>query len=216
MNPNDVVRKQILQYFYDRNSGATSQRGKKGSAMKISDVKRELKAGYGLTQQTVISNLTYLIDRGWVKKDEVQKTIIVNGGTIPSTVTWYAISALGIDKLEGGSEFEPKDRYEGINITATGTNVVTLGDGNVVNARFSPLREQLDGLKSQITSTSTLGEKEKLDVVADIESLKDQLAKESPDRTIIGHLWQSIDGVAKVAGMVEAGQKVWEFIRPLL
>ena len=66
MNPNDVVRKQILQYFYDRNSGATSQRGKKGSAMKISDVKRELKAGYGLTQQTVISNLTYLIDRGWV------------------------------------------------------------------------------------------------------------------------------------------------------
>ena len=217
MNPNDVVRKQILQYFYDRNSGRTSQRGKKGSAMKISDVKRELKAGYGLTQQTVISNLTYLIDRGWVKKDEVQKTIIVNGGTIPSTVTWYAISALGIDKLEGGSEFEPKDRYEGINITATGTNVVTLGgDGNVVNARFSPLREQLDGLKSQITSTSTLGEKEKLDVVADIESLKDQLAKESPDRTIIGHLWQSIDGVAKVAGMVEAGQKVWEFIRPLL
>jgi hypothetical protein len=61
-----------------------------------------------------------------------------------------------------------------------------------------------------------LGEKEKLDVVADIESLKDQLAKESPDRTIIGHLWQSIDGVAKVAGMVEAAQKVWEFIRPLL
>ena len=146
----------------------------------------------------------------------MQKTIIVNGGTIPSTVTWYAISALGIDKIEGGSEFEPKERYEGINITATGTNVVTLGDGNVVNARFSPLREQLDGLKSQITSTSTLGEKEKLDVVADIESLKDQLAKESPDRTIIGHLWQSIDGVAKIAGMVEAGQKVWEFIRPLL
>ena len=146
----------------------------------------------------------------------MQKTIIVNGGTIPSTVTWYAISALGIDKIEGGSEFEPKERYEGINITATGTNVVTLGDGNVVNARFSPLREQLDGLKSQITSTSTLGEKEKLDVVADIESLKDQLAKESPDRTIIGHLWQSIDRVAKVTGMVEAAQKVWEFISPLL
>ena len=37
MNPNDVVEKQILQYFYDRNSGATSQRGKKGSAMKIGD-----------------------------------------------------------------------------------------------------------------------------------------------------------------------------------
>lgn len=71
MNPNDAIRKQILQYFYDRNHGATSQRGKKGSAMKISDVKRELKAKYGLSQQSVISNLTYLIDRGWVKKEEV-------------------------------------------------------------------------------------------------------------------------------------------------
>ena len=32
--------------------------------MKISDVKRELKTSYGLTRQSVISNLTYLIDRG--------------------------------------------------------------------------------------------------------------------------------------------------------
>ena len=83
MNPNDAVRKQILQYFYDRNAGATSARGKKGSAMKISDVKRELKTKFGLTQQSVISNLTYLIDRGWVKKCEVQKTVNVPGGNDP-------------------------------------------------------------------------------------------------------------------------------------
>ena len=215
MNPNDTVRKQILQYFYDRNHCATSQRGKKGSAIKISDVKRELKAKYCLSQQSVISNLNYLIDRRWVKKEEVQKTIITKGGTIPSTATWYEISALGIDKIEGGSEFEPKDRYEGINITATGTNVVTLGDGNVVNAQFSPLREQLDDLKSRITA-SDLDEKEKLDVVADIESLKDQLAKQSPDKTILGRLWQGIDRATKLADMVEAAQKVWPYVAPFL
>ncbi len=39
MNPNDLIRKQILQYFYDRNAGATSKMGKKGSSIKISDVK---------------------------------------------------------------------------------------------------------------------------------------------------------------------------------
>ena len=115
MNPNDAVRKQILQYFYDRNAGATSARGKKGAAMKISDVKRELKTRYSMTQQIIVSNLTYLIDRGWVNKCEVQKTVTVRGGTIPSTVTWYEISAHGIDKIEGGSEFEPKDPYQGIN-----------------------------------------------------------------------------------------------------
>jgi hypothetical protein len=216
MNPNDAIRKQILQYFYDRNAGATSSRGKNGSAMKISDVKRDLKSRNGLTQQSVISNLTYLIDRGWVRKHEVQKTVTVKGGTIPSTVTWYEISAPGIDKIEGGSEFEPKDRYEGINITAMGANMITLGDGNVVNARFSGLREQLEDLKSQITSSSVLGEKQKFDVVVDIESIEDQLAKETPDKTIISHLWSGIDRVASVAGIVDGVQKVWSLIGPLL
>lgn len=215
MNPNDTVRKQILQYFYRRNAAATSVRGKNGSAMKISDLKRELKANYGLSQQNVISNLTYLIDRGWIKKEEVQKTIIVKGGTIPSAVTWYEISAVGIDKIEGGSEFEPRNRYEGINITATGTNVVTLGDGNIVSAQFSPLREHLDDLKLCITH-SLLQEKEKLEAVSDIESLKDQLAKESPDKTVISHLWHGIERMATLAGLVDATQKVWPFIQPLL
>ena len=41
-----------------------------------------------------------------------------------------------IDKIEGGSEFEPKDRYEGINVTATGTNVITLGDGTWCTLSF--------------------------------------------------------------------------------
>ena len=215
MNPHDAVRMQILQYFYDRNAGATSLRGKNGSAVKIRDVKRELKAKCGLTQQNVISNLNYLLDRGWVRKHEVQKTVIVKGGTIPSTATWYEISAFGIDKIEGGSEFEPKDRYEGINVTATGTNVITLGDGNVVNARFSDLREQLDDLKSRIAS-SALEEKQKFDVAVDIESIKDQLAKESPDKTTIGHLWSGIDRIARVCGTVDAVQKVWALIGPLL
>ena len=49
---------------------ATSRYGKKGSAIKISDVKRELKARHELTQPQVMANLTYLIDRGWIKTVE--------------------------------------------------------------------------------------------------------------------------------------------------
>jgi len=41
---NNEIRTLMLQYFYDRNRNATSSRGKKGSSVKISDVKRELKA----------------------------------------------------------------------------------------------------------------------------------------------------------------------------
>lgn len=130
-NPNDEIRLQILTYFHRRNSGATSRFGKKGSAVKISDVKKELKAAHSLTQPQVMSNLTYLIDRGWVKTVDQEKTVnTARGTTIPSVVTFYEITAQGIEMIEGPSRFQPPDRYPGINIHATGENVITLGDGN--------------------------------------------------------------------------------------
>jgi hypothetical protein len=216
VNPNDQIRQQILQYFYDRNSGATSRFGKRGSAVKISDAKRDLKIRHGLSQQQVMSNLTYLIDRGWVKTIEIEKTVKVSGGTVPSTVSWYEIAAHGIDKIEGDSEFQPKERYPGINITATGGNVITLGDGNVVNAKFSMLHHELNELKEVVAASPSLSEAQKLDTVVDIESIKDQLAKPGPNKTMIGALWSGIKAVATTGGFVEAVQKVQPLISALL
>lgn len=215
MNPNDKTRHQILSWFYERNASATSQYGKKGSAVKISDVKAGLKAKHGLTQQQVMANLTYLIDKGWLNKSEVEKTVRVQGGTVPSTVVWYEISSAGIDKIEGESEFQVNPRYAGININATGTNVITLGDGNVVNADFTKLHSALTTLESAVAKTA-LPEVEKLDVSVDIESIKDQLAKRQPDKTIIRRLWQRVQEVATVGGFVDAVQKVTPLISGLL
>ena len=216
MNPNAEIRNQTLRYFYDRNASATSRYGKKGSAVKISDAKRELKSLHGLTQTQVMSNLTYLIDRGWVKTIEIEKTVQVKGGTIPSTATWYEIAAPGIDKIEGESEFQPKERYAGINITATGNNVITLGDGNVVNARFSQLYDELNTLKQSVAATRLLTDAQKLDLSVDIESIKDQLAKENPTNAVIGQLWSAIEKVVTTAGLVEVVGKVVPLIAPLL
>lgn len=216
MNPNDEIRMQILRYFYDRNSCATSRFGKKGSALKISVAKAELKSRNSLTQAQVMSNMTYLIDQGWVNTFDVEKTITVRGGTVPSKVTWYEIAAAGIDKIEGSSEFQPPERYPGINITATGGNVITLGDGNVVNAQFSTLHNQLTELKEAVVASSELSETEKLGLAVDIESIKDQLAKERPNKTIIGHLWTAITGACKIAELVDRIAKVQPYIQALL
>jgi hypothetical protein len=95
----------MLRYFYDRNAAATSMRGKKGATVKISDIKRELKAEHDLSQAQVVSNLTYLLDREWVKEIEVKKEVRPRGGTttVPSVTSFYEISAKGIDRIEGGS-----------------------------------------------------------------------------------------------------------------
>src|SRR5436189_4028906 len=163
-----------------------------------------------------MSNLTYLIDRGCVKTVDIEKTVNVRGGTIPSTVTWYEISAPGIDKIEGDSEFQPKERYAGINITATGSNVITLGDGNVVNASFTELHAALTQLKDAVVASRALTEGQKLDLSVDIESMKDQLAKASPSKTMLAHLWAGVEKVVTGAGLVEVVQKVVALLRPLI
>lgn len=215
MNANDNIRSQILMWFYDRNKNATSQTGKKGSSVKISDVKKGLKQKHGLTQQQVISNLNYLIDKGWINKNDVEKTIQVNGGTVPSTVTWYAVSSTGIDKIEGESVFKEGGKYAGINIHATGSNVITLGDGNVVNVKYENLHNELSKLKEAV-ATSTLDDSQKLDVSVDIESIKDQLAKANPDKTMIGHLWSRIKDVATIGGFMQAISLVTPYITELI
>ncbi len=206
----------ILQYFYDRNASSTSRFGKKGSAVKISDVKKELKSVHSLNQTQVHSNLTYLIGRKWVNTFDVQKIVHVKGGTIPSTVTWYEIAPQGIEKIEGDSEFKGEERYKGINITATGSNIIALGDGNVVNATFSALHSELNQLKQSVSESSNFTEKQKLDLAVDIESIKDQLAKDQPNKTVIQTLWAGIQIAVTAADMANLIHKITPFLSGLL
>ncbi len=216
-NPNDLIRREILGYFYDRNNNATSRFGKKGSAVKVSDVKRDLKALHGLSQQQVMANLTYLTGRGWVEIINESKSFTARGGTtMPSVVPYYTISAQGIEKIEGESEFQPRDRYAGINIQATGASVITMGDGNVVNVRNQGLFQKLNELKEQITDSEVVPEDAKLDAAVDIETLNTQLAKHDPDKQVVEHLWSRIARVADVAGLAGFAITIDPMVRQLL
>jgi hypothetical protein len=57
---------------------------------------------------------------------------------------------------------------------------------------------------------------EKLNVSADIESLKEQLAKQQPNRGIVQHLWSGIKGAVTVYHFVEMVQAIDILVRPLL
>ena len=204
---NTEIRRKMLQYFYDRNKNATSARGKKGSAVKISDVKKELKAANGLTQQEVQGNLTYLISQGWVEEDAVEKSFTAPGGTvIPSSTSYYKITAAGIDKIEGPGEFT-MPKFHGIRIEATGQNIITLGDGNQINAKFGDLGATLAELRDAITQ-SDAPDSQKMVLVADVDTIQSQLAKPEPTSGIVKAAWETVKGAAAISGCVSLVQKV--------
>jgi hypothetical protein len=212
---NNEIRHIMLRYFYDRNKNATSARGKKGSAVKISAVKKELKEAHSLTQQEVQSNLTYLISQEWVEEDTIEKSFTAAGGTvIPSSTSFYKITAAGIDKIEGEGEFT-MPKFHGIKIEATGQNIITLGDGNQIDAKFNDLGTALVELRDAITQ-SQAAEADKMAFVADIETIQSQLSKPAPTKAIVAAAWETVKGAAAINGCTALVAKVGGFIAGLM
>jgi hypothetical protein len=205
----------LLRYFYERNANATSRKGKRGSSVKISDVKKELKAKHGLTQPEVQANLTYLLSENWVEEIVVKKEFRAQGGTlIPSETAFFGITAAGIDKIEGPGEFT-MTKFHGINISATGQNIITLGDGNQINANFRDLGKSLADLRDGITKSSA-PEETKLGLVADIETIQSQLAKPQPTRAIIAAAWATAKVAAAIDGCASLVHQVAGLIAPFI
>jgi hypothetical protein len=213
---NTEIRSLMLQYFYDRNSTATSARGKKGFAIKISDIRKDLKAMHDLSQQEVMSNLNYLLSQGWIAEETIQKSVPLRSGTvIPQSTSYYRITAEGIDKIEGPGEFT-MDKFKGIKIDATGQNIITLGDGNQVNARYGDIGQALADLRKEFVESNDLTETQKLDAVADIASIESQLVKTTPNRAIVSGAWESIKRFDTILGIAEKIGKVGLLLSPFL
>lgn len=212
---NDELRQMILVFFYERNSKATSRKGKKGSSVKMKDIKSELKAKYSIVDNQIISNLNYLISQGWVDEETESKTFTnTKGMSFPQKTIFYSITAKGIDKIEGPSQFTPR-RFEGINIQATGS-VVTIGDGNQINVKFKEAAQSLSDLRNAISQAKDLDDLAKLDIVTDIDSIQDQLAKPNPNKTVVKTLWEGIEKTVTVGSLVDLIAKTAPFISGLL
>lgn len=210
------IRTIMLRYFYDRNKNATSARGKHGFAIKISDIRKELKASPGLSREEVVSNLNYLISQGWIAEEQVAKSVPLPSGTIiPQATAYYKITAAGIDKIDGPGEFT-MDRFKGIKIEATGQNIITVGDGNQVNARYSEAAGALIDLRQTLVQSTLLTEAQKLDAVADIDSIQSQLVKPDPNRSVIKGAWEGIKRFETILGIAEKIGTVAGLLAPFL
>ncbi len=107
------------------------------------------------------------------------------------------------------------DRFHGIKIDATGQNIITVGDGNQVDARFGDIGESLADLRSAIVRAE-LHEAEKLTYVADIDTIQSQLAKPTPNAGIISAAWTGVKVAAAINGCATLVAKVAVLLGPFL
>jgi len=65
------------------------------------ELRKLMKEKHGYSQSEVISNLDYLVQKGWLTRIEERRTFTTPKGTVqPEPKITYKISDIGIDRLE--------------------------------------------------------------------------------------------------------------------
>lgn len=211
-NPNDHIRDAILRYLYGVHKKARSP---KTAAQGIRDIAKGMKH-LGYKQQELASNLDYLIQKGWVRELIEQRSFTTERGTTQnSEKRSYKISDTGIDKLEAASIYQRGSNDPRINITNI-SGVTVVGDGNVVNTKFTDLSRTLNELKQAVFASENFSDADKLTTIADIDTLQSQLQKPEPNRSIVKSIWESVERIVTAAGLVEIALKIGTLLAPLL
>ncbi|MGD6807590.1 MAG: hypothetical protein ACQCN4_11600 [Candidatus Bathyarchaeia archaeon] len=206
----DDVKQKILEYFYN---SYRNPRGMSSYKIPIKKVLSDLKIK-GLERAQVIRNMIFLVEHEWLKKEEVASQYDTGLRTVPSKKTFYYISSLGIDYFEKPSRFQRENILGGINITNTG--IITIGNNNYVRAEYSNLFESLDGLGKQIRLSNELSDEDKVSCQSEIETIKAQLVKTNPDKSIVKRAWDALKVVSTINGLIGMYQRVEPIITALL
>ncbi|NWF86227.1 hypothetical protein HXY32_00185 [Candidatus Bathyarchaeota archaeon] len=211
---NDEIREMILKLFYDVHKKAYSP---KRMRLKISDFKRKFKNS-GIKSSDLLNNLDYLVQTGFIVKEEDTRQITTSKGTFPSKTVYYKASHTTMDYFDGISKFQKVDksisRVDVTNIQGV-TNIIS-GDSNVIiNSQYVDLYKNLDLLSDVVLKSGSLGNEEKLNYIGEINTIKAQLGKTNPDRSIIKKAWEKLQPLAAVAGIGSFFIKVAELIMRL-
>lgn len=168
----------------------------------------------GVMEKRTVSNLTYLLQNHWLEQDVRQFIVQPGGRPVMTRQVRYRISSTGVNRYEGPSAFQRAERMAGINITNI-QGVTVVGHDNVVNTQFADLYRSLDLLGSEIRGNEQLSDREKLSYQAEIETIKSQLMKEQPDRSIVERAWAVLKGVATISGVAAGADRVHILLRSL-
>lgn len=207
----EQVREAILAYMFDEHR---KSRAVNPGRRKISEIKAAMRT-QGFTPQEIVRNLDYLVQTGWIVREEERYPVMSGRRPVMATQPYFKISDKGINHIAGPSKFQKIERYEGINVSAVGS-VVVVGGNNVVNASYTELYGSLGILGEAIKASDKLTNEQKLNAQAEIETIKNQLVKSEPDRTTLQRAWDALRTVATLEGVAAAATRVYGFLRPLL
>ena len=208
----DEIRQKILAFLGMCRKKA---RGLDSLMASSSDIKKAM-AKESISQNDTVQNLDYLVQHGWVDEKIIKRPYKTpRGFEVPNEKHLFGLSEIGLKYSEGESEFDRTSIYSGINITNIG-GVSVVGSNNVVRNEFIDILRAFNQLEGALKMSDKLSEDKKLDAQADIQTIKNQLSKAQPDKSIIQKAMDSISFVGSLPGAVEVFNVATQAVRRIL
>lgn len=208
----DEIRQKILSYLSDCRKKA---RGLDSLMSSSSDIKKAM-AKFTISQNQTVQNLDYLVQHGWVDEKIIKRPYTTPKGIeIPNEKHLFGLSAIGMKYIEGESEFDRTSVFSGINITNIG-GVTVVGHNNVVRNEFVDILRIFNQMEGQVKISDQLSEEQKLDIQADIQTIKNQLSKSKPNKDILGKAMESVSFVGSIPGFIDVVRITSEAISKII
>lgn len=207
----DKIRETILECLHEK---AQKSKGPSGIAVGIRDLTSLVKSKIDVKQQEVSINLQFLIKNSYVDEKEIQNPFTAAKYNAKPQVR-YELSQSGFSFFEQGSKFDLADRNAGINIQML-NSVAVLGNQNVVkNIVRQEYRDgylKIEEFEKKVNLSSALTDEEKVNTQADLETIKNQLAKEKPNTGIIQTVLTSLSFLANISELAPHFKNVKDWL----
>lgn len=183
----DNVREKILEALYRIHN---KSRGRDSQLVGIRDLSREVKNDLSeIKENQVASNVGFLVQNNFIEEVEVKNFYAQSkfGNSKPSIK--YRLSREGLAFFEHGSKFDRSSVFAGIgDITGNGNNII-IGNQNSItsisNTQYSEGHRLTEDLRRRVNALGELSDEQKINIQSDLETIKSQLAKQTPDKGII-------------------------------
>lgn len=189
----DTTREKVLEYLYTRYQSSPTEQ---------STLQAIIKALFDIPKQDVIASIEFLVDEKYVK---VLKT--------PTGRKRYKISTKGITYFSP-SKFMTKPASS-ISFNNKG-GIYVFGDnlGTIKQETVVSLEEITELIK--VIYNTKLPQDKKRELIGDAETIRAQMTKPFPDKTIISKAWETMQSLTGVIEAIQLLKSLKEIIGPYL
>lgn len=210
----DEVREKVLIVLYHNHESA---RSRESALMGIRDLARGVKEYFpDSKEQDVASSALFLVQNGYVEEVAVENYFAKSkfGGSKPSYK--YRLTREGLAYFEHDSKFDRGNVFAGLGDISGSGNVIVIGSNNnitsLVNSRYTEGHRLAEDLRRRINALGEISDDQKISLQADIETIKSQLSKDTPDRSILQKAKENLGVLADIATVAPFAFQLFEWL----